>query len=114
MMDIGLSTFAENPEPTRSDCHAWSASPVYELLSTVCGISSMAHGFSQVKIEPFLGALNHVQGSVPHPKGEIQVNLDRKGESIQAEILLPEGVTGFFSWKGKVVALKSGKQRVQL
>ena len=114
MMDIGLSTFAENPEPTRSDCHAWSASPVYELLSTVCGISSMAHGFSQVKIEPFLGALNHVQGSVPHPKGEIRVNLDKIGESIQAEILLPEGVTGFFLWKGKVVALKSGKQRVHL
>lgn len=22
MLDIGLTTFAENPEPTRSDCHA--------------------------------------------------------------------------------------------
>ncbi len=114
MIDIGLSTFAENPEPTRSDCHAWSASPVYELLSTVCGISSISPGFSKVKIEPYLGALNQVLGSVPHPKGEIRVKLERKGEGIKAEIILPEGVTGIFSWKGKVVSLKSGNQQIQL
>jgi hypothetical protein len=114
MMNIGLSTFAENPEPTRSDCHAWSASPVYELLSTVCGISSIAPGFSKVKIEPYLGALTHVQGTVPHPKGEIGVKLERHGEGIKAEIILPGGVNGIFSWKGKVVALKSGNQIIQL
>ena len=27
MIAAGLTTFAEEPEPTRSDCHAWSASP---------------------------------------------------------------------------------------
>lgn len=28
MLDLGLTTFAEKPDPTRSDCHAWSASPI--------------------------------------------------------------------------------------
>ncbi|MEZ4828681.1 MAG: hypothetical protein R3C61_20710 [Bacteroidia bacterium] len=35
MLDLGLTTFAEKPDPTRSDCHAWSASPNYDLLATV-------------------------------------------------------------------------------
>jgi alpha-L-rhamnosidase len=38
MLDLGLSTWAETPEPTRSDCHAWSASPNYDLLTIVAGI----------------------------------------------------------------------------
>ena len=35
MIENGLTTFAEKPEPSRSDCHAWSASPLYDLLATV-------------------------------------------------------------------------------
>jgi len=50
-------TFAENPEPTRSDCHAWSASPNYDLLATVCGIEPAEPGFKSVRIEPHLGPL---------------------------------------------------------
>src|SRR6185369_4809036 len=38
MLKIGLTTFAERPEQTRSDCHAWSSSPNYDLLASVCGI----------------------------------------------------------------------------
>jgi alpha-L-rhamnosidase len=114
MINIGLTTFAENPEPTRSDCHAWSASPDYELLSTVCGINSMAPGFSKIKIEPSLGDLNQIQGSMPHPNGRIVVKLERSAEQIKGEISLPEGVTGIFSWQGKTVPLTSGKQQVQL
>ena len=38
MLALGLTTWAENPEPTRSDCHAWSAHPNFDLLATVAGI----------------------------------------------------------------------------
>jgi len=31
MLQKGLTTFAENPDPTRSDCHVWSASPDYDF-----------------------------------------------------------------------------------
>lgn len=31
MIDMGLSTFAENPEPTRSDCHAMELQPQLRL-----------------------------------------------------------------------------------
>ena len=38
MIANGLTTFAENPDPTRSDCHAWSSSPNYDFLATICGV----------------------------------------------------------------------------
>jgi alpha-L-rhamnosidase len=47
---LGLTTFAEKPDPTRSDCHAWSASPNYDFLATVAGIEPALPGFKTVKI----------------------------------------------------------------
>ncbi|HET7345950.1 MAG TPA: hypothetical protein VFJ10_01375, partial [Acidobacteriaceae bacterium] len=63
MLDLGLSTWAEKPEPTRSDCHAWSASPNYDLLTLVAGIRPAAPGFSRVMIEPHLEGLHHLDAS---------------------------------------------------
>jgi alpha-L-rhamnosidase len=49
MLNRGLTTWAETADPTtRSDCHAWSASPNYELFRTVLGIDSAAPGFRRV------------------------------------------------------------------
>ena len=47
MLKLGLSTWAEKPEPTRSDSHAWSASPNYDLLTIVAGIRPGAPGFTE-------------------------------------------------------------------
>ncbi len=114
MLNIGLTTFAEGPEPTRSDCHAWSASPNYEFLSLVCGIQPAAPGFSKVLIEPFMGALTSVEGKMPHPKGMIEVSLEKKGAGIHAVIILPKGLTGSFLWQGKTKELRSGQQGFDL
>jgi hypothetical protein len=35
---MGLTTWAEQPEPTRSDSHAWSAHPNFDFLTIVAGI----------------------------------------------------------------------------
>lgn len=114
MLDIGLTTFAEQPEPTRSDCHAWSASPNYEFLSLVGGIQPMSPAFKTVLIEPFLGELNSVEVKVPHPDGFIEVKYTREGNKIKVEITLPGKLTGKFKWRGKEVLLVPGKQLIQL
>ena len=49
MLDRGLTTFAEKPDPTRSDCHAWSSSPNYHLLSLVAGVTPAEYGFKSVQ-----------------------------------------------------------------
>jgi hypothetical protein len=106
MLDKGLTTFAENPDPTRSDCHAWSASPDYDFLATVAGIRPSSPGFKTVDIEPAPGKLTFIKGQMPHPYGMIIFDLKRNGTGITGEITLPEGLKGMFRWNGKTVELK--------
>jgi hypothetical protein len=113
MLALGLTTFAERPEPTRSDCHAWSASPVYEFLATVCGIEPASPGFKSVRVEPHLGRLERVEGAVPHPAGVIRVSLRRTGEGVRGEIELPPGVSGAFVRAGREFALRPGVNRIE-
>ncbi|HTR32017.1 MAG TPA: family 78 glycoside hydrolase catalytic domain [Puia sp.] len=112
MLKIGLTTFAEKPEPTRSDCHAWSASPDYDFLATICGIMPDAPGFARVLIRPALGELTEVEGSMPHPKGMISVKLKRTSAGMSGEVELPEGVAGRFIYGGKEIPLHGGKTMI--
>jgi hypothetical protein len=105
----GLTTWAEKADPARSDCHAWGASPNFELLRTVAGIDSMAPGFARVRVAPNLGKLTQVHARMPHPKGEIDVVLVKRGGKVMADIELPVGVTGEFEWAGAKRALAAGK-----
>lgn len=115
MLDMGLTTFAEEPEPTRSDCHAWSASPVYYFLSLVCGIKPNEPGFKTVRIEPHFGNLIWIEGSMPHSSGSIKVNLKKDNDGgISGKVVLPENLTGVFSWKNQRITLKSGENLIQI
>jgi hypothetical protein len=114
MLTIGLTTFAEKPEPTRSDCHAWSASPEYDFLATICGIMPDAPGFGRVLIRPALGELTEVEGSMPHPKGMIRVKFRRSATGITGDVELPVGVTGRFVYGGREVELTGGRQKISL
>ena len=66
MLDLGLTTWAETPEPTRSDSHAWSAHPNYDLLTTVAGVEPATPGFATVRIQPHLGTLTEREGVGRH------------------------------------------------
>ena len=115
MIANGLTTFAENPDPTRSDCHAWSSSPNYDFLATICGVKPAAPGFTKVVIEPHLGALTEVSGEIPHPSGWLRVSFTRKsGGGIRGIITLPEGVSGQMIWGNKRIDLRAGNQAIEL
>jgi hypothetical protein len=106
MLDLGLSTWAESPGlSARSDCHAWSAHPNYDLLTLVAGIKPGSPGFKTVKIEPHLGTLDKVEARMPHPKGEIVVSYVRRGSGYEVSTTLPRGLTGELIWKGKSYGL---------
>jgi len=114
MLALGLTTWAENPEPTRSDCHAWSAHPNFDLLATVAGIEPAAPGFREVAIQPHLGPLMQVKATLPHPAGSIIVSYQRQAQGLAAEVTLPEKLSGWFYWNGKKVALRPGHQHLTL
>ena len=114
MIKEGLTTFAESALEGRSDCHAWSAHPCYDFLATVCGIESAEPGFKSIKIAPNLGRLKKINASMPHPEGEIHVDITRKGESgLTGIVYIPMELSGTFHWNGNVLELNGGRQFVE-
>lgn len=107
----GLTTWAElsDTQSTRSDCHAWGASPNIELFRIVLGIESDAPGFSKVRIAPALGKLQNASGSIPHPNGKLSVSYTKVEKKWKVSIKLPEKVSGNFVWFGKSYKLKPGQ-----
>ena len=114
MVALGLTTWAEQPEPTRSDSHAWSAHPNFDFLTIVAGIQPKAPGFATVAIEPHLGALHRLVSAVPTPKGMVEVTYISSSSGVSADIDLPSDLTGELVWKGKTIILHPGQQQVQL
>lgn len=110
MLSLGLTTWAETPEPTRSDAHAWSAHPTYDLLTIVAGIRPGSPGFKTVRIAPHLGDLNMLDASMPHGKGLIKVSYRKTDKGIDAKIDLPAGLSGVLEWKGHETPLHPGDQ----
>lgn len=52
---------------------------------------------------------------MPHPQGQIKVDLKKKGKSgIEGTVVLPEGLKGRFIWKSKSINLKAGEQKIDL
>jgi len=94
MLKEGLTTWAETDSPnTRSDCHAWGASPNIEFFRTVLGVDSAAPGFRRIRVAPSLGPLQRASGVIPHPKGLIEVRVERGGPTgLVIDVKAPAGV----------------------
>jgi hypothetical protein len=113
LLPLHFSTWPEIPGNTRSDSHAWSAHPIYDLLTLVAGIGPGSPGFATVRIAPHLGSLPSLTASYPHPLGAIKVEYTRRGAGIGATITLPESLIGSFVFKGKTWPLKPGRNEIQ-
>lgn len=107
---MGLTTWAEYSDvnTTRSDCHAWGASPNIEFFRTVLGIDSYAPGFAKIKIEPHLGTLKDISGEIPHPNGKVFAGYKFEKGHWQIHVNLPHTTSGILVWKAKQYILKAG------
>jgi alpha-L-rhamnosidase len=108
----GFKTTLESPEPTRSDCHAWGAHPLYHYFASFLGIRPGAPGFRKVMIRPQFGSLNWVQGQMPHPRGTIVADLHLEQAGLVGSVSLPNGVTGVLEHGGRTVKLTGGQQAI--
>ena len=93
LLNLGLKTTVEKPEPTRSDCHAWGAHPLYHLVAGVAGLRPVEPGGLVFEVTPRMGDLESLSVTLPHPLGIIQVTLRNKNGEVLADIDAPDGVT---------------------
>ena len=108
-LDYGLRTIPEQPEPTRSDCHAWGAHPLYHIHAGIAGIRPSSPGFQTVSVRPMLGTLAFLEGCVPHPQGEIRYCFRVEGRRLGGSIVLPAGITGTLETSGGPQPLAGGE-----
>lgn len=104
MIRNGLTTFAEAPEPTRSDCHAWSAHPVLGFFTHIAGVTSLSPGWDRARIAPRPGQLKEFDAKLAHPKGDLTVRW-RNGR-FDNESPVPYD----FVWKGKTISCPAGRK----
>lgn len=111
---MGFKTAVESPEPSRSDCHAWGAHPLYHTFATLLGIRPAGFGFQSVRIEPQLGPMEWGRGTIPHPRGSLSLALKRTEGRFSGIIELPLGVSGTFLNGAQTQKLYPGKNTLGL
>ncbi|HKD60701.1 MAG TPA: alpha-L-rhamnosidase C-terminal domain-containing protein [Terracidiphilus sp.] len=113
LLPLHFSTWPEIPGDTRSDSHAWSAHPIYDMLTLVAGIRPASASFASVRIEPHLGPLKSLKATFSHPQGDIEVQYHRDGSELTATIVLPGSLWGSFWFKGRQWPLQPGANHIR-
>ena len=88
----GFVTTPERHEPCRSDCHAWTAHPLFHLFATVAGIRPTAPGASTLSISPAPGPLQHFQLRLPLPGGFLEFQASLTDGQWEGSLSLPSSV----------------------
>lgn len=107
LLQLGVTTWPEDPVHGRSDCHAWSNAASYHLLRTVLGISVLAPGCTLLRIAPHADGLERVAGAFVTPHGPVRVALDRS-RTPALTVTLPERVRAVVAWGGQERAVGPG------
>jgi hypothetical protein len=68
----------------KSLCHAWGASPVYLLGKYYLGVKPVKPGYEEFAIQPTLGGLQWMEGTVPTPNGEIKLSMNDHAVKVTA------------------------------
>lgn len=92
MLDWHCTTWCENPDSPRSECHGWSSAPIYEFSAMVLGVYPTDNGYKSVRIKPIVDCydIEWAKGTIPTPKGIISVSWAKKDGYLTLDISLPE------------------------
>ena len=110
LLEEHCTTCPETPSNSRSECHAWSALPMYELLAVMAGIRREQGRPDRVEIRPHMDYVPDLEGRMITEYGDVTFCYEPEGSGMRYEIALPEGLTGrFVKADGEAVQLKTGK-----
>jgi hypothetical protein len=100
MLKLGATSFWEEFDPSKNGnehyamygrefgkslCHAWGASPIYLFGKYYLGVKPTSPGFKTYRIDPSLGGLKWIKGTVPTPHGNISINMTMNTIRVRAD-----------------------------
>ncbi len=91
--------------PYVSLCHGWSSGPTSYLTEVILGVKPTDGGFKSVVIQPEIGDLNWVEGTVPTPRGSIRLHVQKGTDAIACTLVLPAGIHALVKLPGRTVSL---------
>jgi hypothetical protein len=93
MLGKRLTTWAEYPDPGRSDCHAWGSWIAADFTTTVLGIGPGRPGFKEILVAPRTGGLDWASGEAPTPHGPVGVEwMKRRDGRVAGKVRTPRGI----------------------
>lgn len=101
MLDLDCTTWCENPDSPRSECHAWSSAPIYELSAMTLGVQPLDIGYSEVIIKPKFDTCDSASGTVPTPHGLISVSWEKTENGKLLKITAPSDIKKHISVNGE-------------
>ncbi|MBQ8439856.1 MAG: alpha-rhamnosidase [Clostridia bacterium] len=116
MINLGAQTLWEEYHPEMSGiqhyamyggkyekslCHAWGAGPIYLFGRYYLGVRATSAGYETFTVEPRLGGLEEICGTVPTGEGAVTVKLNKETLSVVAT-----KAGGTLLWKGNRYRLK--------
>lgn len=93
LADWHCTTWCENPDDPRSECHGWSSVPIYELSAMILGVKPDADGWESVIIKPYTADLENAEGIVPTPRGPISISWKKEKNKLIFDIHVPSGIS---------------------
>ena len=93
MLSLGeTGTIWETWSIAGSECHAWAATPAYDLSTYWLGVKPASPGFETVEIAPTFHGLDAVEGIFPTCNGNIEVDWKKEESRVKINIKLPEKI----------------------
>ncbi len=90
MLRNGCTSWCENPDHPRSECHGWSCAPIYEFATNILGVKISAD--DEIFIHPQPLHLSYAKGCVPSRFGNIFVEWEKSGGGFSICIHSPEKI----------------------
>lgn len=110
LLEQDCTTCPEEPVNGRSENHAWSALPMFELIRCISGIRRKDVGWKSFEICPHMEYLPDVEGQVVTPGGMVSFRYWKMDGHVNYWMHVPEGLEGSFVYSdGRREILKTGE-----
>ena len=109
LLELDCTACPEVPKGARSECHAWSALPMYEMMRTIAGVKPDGAGKQHITITPHLMDLTDVHGSSITPYGAVEFSYERENGILRYRLKIPENIRATIQFEdGETRELEKG------